>query len=179
MTPKLGEYINGPAERDAVHVAISPVRAKELMGPANRVGISHYDGSDYWVSLYSDPKVGIIDPFLGKMVPHGERVWICLFPETVTAIKHHWSHPAFDAVATQTNTEKDAIKEIAKTCGVTLEELVEIGLEYSQSGEYDMDNRELYKDVSQDQWKTFWDYMVKEHSAEKPQYEDAPFTCSC
>lgn len=83
----LGKLIEGEAERDAVHVAIVPVTAKEDVWPGCEVGI---DGAR------NAPYVGIVDPFLKDGVKAGQRFYICLFPNSVTGMRHHWEHPLFD-----------------------------------------------------------------------------------
>ena len=95
--PKLGELVTGPAGRDAVHVAVMSVEAGERLAPRTPVLVGVQDGKAYewdWVG-----SVGIVDPFLGNAVEKGQRFWLCLWPGTITSLRHVWSHPAFDAVA--------------------------------------------------------------------------------
>lgn len=83
----LGKLIEGEAERDAFHIAIVPMTAKETVWAGAEVGA---DGTR------TAPYVGIVDPFLKGSVEPGQRYYLCLYPNTVTGMRHHWSHPFFD-----------------------------------------------------------------------------------
>lgn len=74
---KLGSVITGSAGRDAVHVAVIPMTAVRVMQPGERL------------------QNGLVDPFLEAPVQPGERYWLCLFPGTVTSLRHVWTHPAY------------------------------------------------------------------------------------
>ena len=97
-TPTLGRLIEGDARRDAVHVAIAPVTAGETVHPGQHVGFLA-DGTVGDV----DPRdrIGVIDPFLKNVVLSGWRCWLCLYPNTVTSLRHVWQHPAFKTTPTK------------------------------------------------------------------------------
>ena len=75
--PKLGEVITDDPGRDAVHVAVIPMLAARVMHPGEHL------------------KNGIVDPYLKAPVQPGEKYWLLLYPNTVTSLRHVWTHPAF------------------------------------------------------------------------------------
>ncbi len=96
--PELGKLIEGTAFRDAVHVAVAPVEAGEIVHPGDRVWLR--DDGTVSISTVGDHKaVGVVDPFLEEAtaVPKGAKFWLFLFPGTVTSLRHSWTHPAFKA----------------------------------------------------------------------------------
>ena len=82
----LGQNPDHDAQRDALHVAVAPVVARMELKPGDRVNEAG--------ELSTHP-VGIVDPFLEQPVKFGETFWLCLFPQTVTGMRHHWLHPSF------------------------------------------------------------------------------------
>lgn len=96
--PKLGRLVEGNLGRDAVHVAIVPVEAGQELWPGGHTGIGE-DGLAYNALMRNVKAVGIVDPFLATSVDKGQRFYLCLFPGTITSLRHVWSHPAFDAAA--------------------------------------------------------------------------------
>ena len=89
-TPNLGEIPAPDARRDAVHVAVAPVVAKHDLNPGDHVGLFP-DGQ----AGYAGEHIGAVDPFLRNPVKAGERCWLFLYPNTVTSLRHSWTHPAF------------------------------------------------------------------------------------
>lgn len=79
------------AQRDAIHIAVAPVVSDGTYPPGKHVGFMP-DGT---VGADAEHKIGIVDPFLNTDVEKGERFWLFLYPQTVTGMRHHWSHPAF------------------------------------------------------------------------------------
>jgi len=87
---KLGQLITDDMTRDAVHIAIAPVIAAELLKPGQHVGI--HEGKRASTGF---PLVGIIDPFLKHDVKPGDRCFLLMYPNTVQQLRHEWSHDAF------------------------------------------------------------------------------------
>lgn len=87
----LGMIIDETAKRDAIHLAVEPVIAKEILIAGEHVTI---DGRQ--CNNRDDSKaVGIIDPFLDRPVLPGERFWLVVYPRQITSLRHVWEHPKF------------------------------------------------------------------------------------
>ncbi len=91
--PQLGRLLpDEKVERDAIHIAVAPVIAGEQLSPGQPIG---FVGNAYTVG--ADAKIiGIVDPFLKGNVVKGDRFYIFLMPNTITSLKHNWTHPAFE-----------------------------------------------------------------------------------
>lgn len=90
---KLGQVIDRSHSRDAVHIAVAPVEASERLTPGERIGVL-FDGRAAPASRVKP--IGIVDPFLDTgAVESGEWFYMLLFPNTVTGLRHVWTHPSF------------------------------------------------------------------------------------
>lgn len=78
------------AGRDAIHLAVEPVIAKENLAPGQHIGL--IDGK---ASYKAEKKLGIVDPF-GGIVLEGQRFWLIVYPRQITSLRHVWSHPDFE-----------------------------------------------------------------------------------
>jgi len=90
--PKLGQTPDSTAARDAIHIAITPVTSAERLFPGQHVGL--IPGTSDRVTTAA-PHIGIVDPYLTAPVQPGQRFYLCLYPQTVTSLRHEWTHPAF------------------------------------------------------------------------------------
>jgi hypothetical protein len=97
----IGKLCNGTEGRDAIHFAVAPLEAAERLAPGQHVGMK--DGK----LTAEKPHVGIIDPFLPAPVFPKDRCWLFLYPATITALRHNWSHPAFPEAATSTMSDSE------------------------------------------------------------------------
>jgi hypothetical protein len=89
------------SRRDAVHVAIMPVTTGEDFMFAGQWVNFVYGSKDVVKGKPESQAIGIIDPFLVENARKGARVWLFLRPNTVSGMRHHWSHPDVDADAAQ------------------------------------------------------------------------------
>lgn len=94
----IGRLIGAGEQRDAIHVAVLPMEAGQVMSRGTYVTIEN--GKAVAVG---DPgnALGIVDPYLGfeggqKYVSPGEWFWLCILPRRTTSLRHAWSHPAID-----------------------------------------------------------------------------------
>src|SRR6185503_13211587 len=97
----IGKLIRGnKVGRDAIHVAVIPMVAGEILTPGQHVGLAK-DGR----VIKSNDQVGVVDPYLKVSVRSGQRFWLFLYPGSITSLRHEWTHPKF----------KDAVPLLAKT----------------------------------------------------------------
>ena len=94
---KLGHLIDGNQQRDAIHIAIAPVVAAEVLHPGDRIGF--VDPANPEMVRRHGIHIGIVDPFLIRRIVPGQRFWMLLFPGTITSLRHDWTHPAFSEVS--------------------------------------------------------------------------------
>ncbi len=85
----LGNIIAENEKRDAIHIAVEPIRVKEIFRPGDHIGV---DGT------HANP-VGIVDPFLKTLVQPGEMCWLLIYPREIKSLRHVWEHPAFSPSA--------------------------------------------------------------------------------
>lgn len=96
-TPNVGSLAGEDARRDAIHVAVAPVVAAGPLDPGDHVWLDDHGEATKGDGRRSASTIGVVDPFLDSVVLKGERFWVCLYPGTVTSLRHVWSHPAFTA----------------------------------------------------------------------------------
>lgn len=90
VTPELGKLITDDQERDAVHIAIYPSIAGMKLYPSQSVYILDEKAVHGTVN-----PIGIVDPFLKEPVYIDQKFWIFLYPNTITSLRHDWTHPSF------------------------------------------------------------------------------------
>jgi hypothetical protein len=182
--PKLGNLITDESHRDAVHIAVAPVTAGSDLYPGDRIG---FVGNAYTVDTEAVPIIGIVDPFLNNVVLAGERFYMFLLPNTITSLRHEWTHPAFEKEDELSSMEptffklKGAIAEekwvadYAERIGTTYSELMEAAASYQATGEYFCKGGDFEGEYITEE---FWDKY--EIITRKPIDERGSFlTCSC
>lgn len=87
----IGKILGQDAARDAIHIAIAPVVASQTLTPGCHVGLDDEGKANCFVAN----KIGIVDPYLTESVRGGQRFYLFLYPNTVTSLRHEWTHPAF------------------------------------------------------------------------------------
>lgn len=119
---KLGQLITNLQHRDAIHVAVAPAVAGELLKPAQRVCL--VEGKA--VGEVRENAIGIVDPFLRTEVAKGQGFWICLFPGTIKALRHVWVHPDFqDEGESNDAGSRMVLESLAQRCGCSYERLMD------------------------------------------------------
>lgn len=187
----LGTVIGPGEKRDAIHLAVIPVVAKQRVFPGEHVGS---DGTP------SRDPVGIVDPFLSRPVEPGQGYWLVIYPRMIHSLRHVWTHPAFaDEPETQQEAEPQVemlkkvdptveasmqwIRDYAKRLGTDFETLMHGAEDWVASqksgdwGEY-LNLGGLLEGVSTN--PRFWDhYSVVKQEPVAEEHRESFFTCSC
>ena len=98
VADKLGTFLNGTEQRDAVHIAIAPVVADTELKPGQHIGFVEKNNFELVGPLSPPsqyPTIGIVDPLLSGVIHKGQRFWMWMYPNTVTSLRHDWEHPSF------------------------------------------------------------------------------------
>lgn len=170
----LGQIINGFAARDAIHIAIAPMIAAEDLSPGEHVGLVTDDREK---AIRAAEPIGIVDPFIKDKVRCGERFYLFLYPNTITALRHEWTHPAFAGTGGPAETSKAWIADFAlRHLGISGERMMQAADAMVLCDDYTRDDTETYKGVSFDE---FWKHYEIVTGRKPPEYGGAPFTCSC
>lgn len=108
-TTIVGKVLDGMQDRDAIHVAVASVKSEEKLYPGQHIGLA-MQGNTEIVSA-KGPHTGIVDPFLTHAVEPGTHFWMFLYPQTITSLKHNWTHPAFSVEQVKSTTDRKAASE--------------------------------------------------------------------
>jgi hypothetical protein len=179
----LGTIISENEKRDAIHLAVENVVARQLLHPGQHVGP---DGTE------NNP-VGIVDPFLDAVVYPGQRFWLVVYPRQIHSLRHVWTHPAFpdtSEVVELKVTKKASEKWLRVFCATAdcppFEEMMGLlGGEYIRDpdeytsvtvdGEYiHFSGRDAHGDIPPE----FWDH-VENYLGKKMPMRPGYFSCSC
>lgn len=201
--PKLGKLIGGDEGRDAIHIAIAPAIAAKKLKPGQHVGL--VDGG---FASCKDP-IGIVDPFLTGDVLPGQKFFVCLYPGTITSLRHEWTHPGFamEGQVTERELSKQWIDKFADDIGLSPSVVMEAGDAWVDEGRYTtVGENEAYKDVGRKQitivdlmkrnltdkptppeqddwsvWRLFWHHyaILSGKNVPETEKERCPFSCSC
>ena len=134
-------------KRDAIHLAVEPVVAGEILHPGEHVGL--FDG----VATTRSKHLGIVDPFIEGEVLPGQRFWLVVYPRQITSLRHVWEHPDFPASG---ETEKKDVD--AQAAWEWMEQ-------YAASlGKYADDYEGSYYDVTAEELMSYADTWIKPNS---------------
>jgi len=144
--PKLGNLITDEQYRDAVHIAVAPVTAGMHLYPGDHIGFTN--NGDAFTVVTNANHIGIVDPFLSKEVQEGDRFYMFLYPNTITSLRHEWTHPDFEREDELSKmeptffklkgavTEEKWVADFADSIGTTYTEIMDAAEDYLSSGEY-------------------------------------------
>ena len=176
----VGRLLDKPEERDAIHVAVASVTAGRGLRPGQHIGFE-IDGGTERVSFDAAPLIGIVDPFLKRSVEPGERFWMFLYPNTITSLKHQWTHPAFgpeEKVAPQADAASEAwIRDFAEQYDITYNRMIEAAKGWLKNRAYLCGGSELEGERVPEE---FWIHFERA-TGQRVDSDDREnfFTCSC
>jgi hypothetical protein len=171
---KLGQLITTPQQRDAIHIAVVPVVATEILRPGQDIRL--VQGSFEWVEGAEDG-IGIVDPFLKAAVDEGQRFWMFLYPGTITSLRHDWTHPAF---ADKNASEVWLSNFIARSDCPSYYEVLGAAINHgTHGGSFDDEYLHFNEvDAHGNIPPEFWDH-VEVVSGQKMEHRAKSFSCSC
>jgi hypothetical protein len=181
--PQLGKLIDSQmALRDAIHVAIVPMQSSyEELEPGQHIGLDPHDTN---LVTTDEPHIGIVDPFLPTNVKPHQNFWVLLYPGTVTGMRHHWKHPAFDGEKAEAERW---LKEFAMRWGFYYDQMIWIAsADKGDRGRYDdyiiANGHDLHgRDELGGDYELFWQNIEKltgkQFSADHK--DSIGWTCTC
>ncbi len=176
----LGQLAPKDASRDAIHIACAPVTSDVTIYPGEHLYL--VEGSSDKVrpvrlsrSSGTPATVGISDPYLKVSITAGQLFWLCLYPKTVTSLRHEWTHPAFkfepSAELSELEKSKIWLTKYADDCGVDYEQMMNA----IKNDDYiNMGENENYKGMYSDDFAKHCSIVL---GVDKDYYP--PFSCSC
>jgi len=148
---EIGKVINGQAERDAIHVALAPVVASAKLKAGQHVGLDAYGRA----TTFAKP-IGIVDPFLTCDVALGQRFWLFLYQNSVTSLRHEWTHPAFVAKESEPSLAERNLRAFAEEVGMSYSALLCAARSYLETGDwhtiYGSDTPDIVYEKSDEFW---------------------------
>lgn len=174
----LGKLIDENAKRDAIHIAVAPGVAAEQLAPGEHVGILD-DGT----FGRSKSPIGIVDPFLTGRIFKGERFWMFLYPNTITSLRHQWTHPAFVFVEAKVDDKSASVKwltEYASEFRLSYADLIAAGKRWIDSEEFEtigFDTPDIAYTQKEEMWRHF--EIVTGIKVKDAIRESTFFSCAC
>lgn len=205
--PTLGVVLDGAAHtnhRDAIHIAIAPVKATCKLHPGQGIGFVNNTTTD--VGLVPYP-LGIVDPFIQSPIYPGDVFYMFLYPNTITSLRHEWTHPAF-ADKTQDGSEPtrdyvdqardeqvmtnmrefispcnsyawETLMQFAEAAKMDVETLIDHATAYQISGgdhyhTFNFDTPDCFYDRESEFWQAWESWTGR-----KATVSGQPFSCAC
>jgi hypothetical protein len=183
----LGTIIDETAGRDAIHLAVEPVRAGGTLYAGQHVSLAN------GIATAGGTTVGIVDPFLRGPVFPDQMFWLVVYPRQITSLRHVWEHPAFppsDAVVITGEPETDSkatseawMRQYAEEIDEGYNTLLDAATAYLDSGQYFYGARTgdyFGKFESERTHPDFWHhYQIITGRVVPSEDQGSFFTCAC
>jgi hypothetical protein len=173
----IGKTLDTEMPKDAIHIAVAPVVASSKLAPGQDIGFVHNDRER--VGACPNP-IGIVDPFLSAVVMPGQRFWMFLYPNSITSLRHDWTHPAWGGPESSIEASKRWIAEFGDDiASLSFDGVIEAARAHLRSGEY----HTLNYDTPDRAWTDndeFWRHYEIVTGEKVPEGErHSFFSCSC
>ena len=184
---KFGEVITGTQHPDAIHIAVCPVIAAEKLSPGAHIKFVNVlnAGPNCHVASAKSKTIGVVDPYLTEDVKPGQTFWMFLYPNTITGLRHSWTHPAFSTelkvvetpVTSKISPHEIWLRGYAESNGLSFDALLTAAENYLAHGDYISDGGRWEGEyVGEDFWAHYGHYtgnFVREED------QGSFFSCSC
>jgi hypothetical protein len=174
----LGKLVSGSPERDAVHIAVVAVEAATVLSAGMRIG---FDASGK-VARVVPEIIGVVDPFLTETVYPGDKCWMFLLPNTITSLKHNWTHPAFEDkpnLPSQSESER-WLRSFAAEVDADYDEMMRVAASHCDEGnrwgDYLIDGGKWEGQSTPDE---FWTHYAAVTGKTPSRGPTGIFSCSC
>ena len=177
----LGQIPGPYHKRDAIHIAVIPIEAGEVLKPGQRVVLNQDKKAIATQSRWDS--TGIVDPFLDREVRKGEMFWLVLRQNTVTGMRHHWYHAEFrdhkDTPSMTPDIEAHVafVESCADEAGLDFDELMEAADRFLKDGSYLSEGGRWEGHYLPEE---FWTHYGAIRGVVVPENErESFFSCSC
>lgn len=126
MHPELGKLLTGGEQRDAIHIAIMPVTSSEnWLAPGEKIKFIYGSNTIVASAYHSEDAIGVVDPFLEDGIAPGQKFYMFLLPNTITGLRHEWTHPGVDNQPVHTNPSELWLRQFADRWNFNYSEMIE------------------------------------------------------
>ena len=191
----IGQILTGNEERDAIHMAVMPVIAGSELFRGQRIAIKYGTSNvaipsfDEYYTYGQAPSVGIVDPFLSRDAPDHNRVrpgewfWMFLQPNTITGIRHQWTHPTIDHPAQSKNESELWLHQFAEQWSFDYDQMISAATNPDDEDPYiTAYGRDLHsREELGDDHDLFWFHLgvVTRRVYDTPHRNKVTWTCTC
>jgi hypothetical protein len=179
----IGKLVEGRGEPDAIHVATMPVTAAETLKPGQHIGFK--DGYRVTGEPPAPYKLlGIVDPFLTADVVEGQRFFMLLYPNTITGLRHVWTHPDISSSGMGVgSTSEKWLRDFADEVDASYIEMMHVASTHCEGAKNWPDYLiEGGKWEGQNTPEEFWEHYERVTGKKLPESEHGKpgiFSCSC
>lgn len=174
----IGKVLDASAQRDAIHIAVAPVVALRTCQPGAPIGLT--DGK---ADPLAEQLIGIADPFLKAPAKPGQRLFLFLYPNTATGLRHVYTHPVLDSQAVKDLAASEKwLREFAAENFDYSEDPYATLLQYANAGEFYFNSQPewLYSEGAQEK-QEMWSHLeaVLGKTFSYNHKSSAAYRCSC